>query len=79
MLTLVDRAFRHLGGSLLMKLRAASAGYILRKESVDCSPDHSLRGHEFRLWLEDPLALYGVKNAVLAPGYRTPDQSKGEP
>ena len=61
-----------------MKLRAATAGYILRKWSVDCSPDHSLRGHEFRLWLKDPLALYGVKNALLAPGYRSPDQNKGE-
>ncbi|MCK9504764.1 MAG: WYL domain-containing protein [Porticoccaceae bacterium] len=57
------------GGVLRMKLRAATAGYILRKWSVDCSPDHSLRGHEYRLWLKDHLALYGVKNAVLAPGY----------
>ena len=65
-------------GVLRMKLRAATAGYILRKWSVDCSPDHSLRGHEFRLWLKDHLALYGVKNAVLAPGYRSPDQNKGE-
>ena len=65
-------------GMLRMKLRAATAGYILRKWSVDCSPDHSLRGYEFRLWLRDHLALYGVKNAVLAPGYRSPDQSKGE-
>jgi hypothetical protein len=66
-------------GALSMKLRAATAGYILRKWSVDCSPDHSLRGHEFRLWLKDPLALYGVKNALLAPGYRSPDKNKGEP
>ncbi|MEE9929640.1 helix-turn-helix transcriptional regulator [Microvirgula aerodenitrificans] len=65
-------------GVLRMKLRAATAGYILRKWSVDCSPDHSLRGYEFRLWLRDHLALYGVKNAVLAPGYRSPDQNKGE-
>jgi predicted DNA-binding transcriptional regulator YafY len=61
-------------GVLRMKLRAATAGYILRKWSVDCSPDHSLRGHEYRLWLKDHFALYGVKNAVLAPGYRSPDQ-----
>jgi hypothetical protein len=59
-------------GVLRMKLRAATAGYILRKWSVDCSPDHSLRGYEFRLWLRDHLALYGVKNAVLAPGYAAP-------
>ena len=65
-------------GSLKLKLRAATAGYILRKWSVDCSPDHTLRGHEYRLWLKDPLALYGVKNAVLAPGYRSPDQQRLE-
>lgn len=65
-------------GVLRMKLRAATAGYILRKWSVDCSPDHSLRGHEYRLWLKDYLAIYGVRNAVLAPGYRSPDQNKGE-
>ncbi|MFC3864921.1 helix-turn-helix transcriptional regulator [Alcaligenes aquatilis] len=65
-------------GVLRMKLRAATAGYILRQWSVDCSPNHSLRGYEFRLWLKDHLALYGVKNAVLAPGYRSPDQNMGE-
>jgi hypothetical protein len=59
-------------GSLRMKLRAATAGYILRQWSVDCSPDHSLHGPEYRLWLKDHLALYGVKNALLAPGYQTP-------
>jgi hypothetical protein len=62
------------GGVLRIRLRAATAGYTLRKWSVDCSPDHSLRGHEYRLWLKDHLALYGVKNAVLAPGYATPGQ-----
>ena len=65
-------------GSLRLKLRAATAGYILRQWSVDCSPDHSLRGHEYRLWLKDPLAIYGVKNALLAPGYRPPDQQRLE-
>lgn len=56
-------------GVLRIKLRAAMAGYVLRKWSVDCSPDHSLRGQEYRLWLRDHLAIYGVKNATLAPGY----------
>lgn len=66
------------GGVLWMKLRAATAGYILRQWSVDCTPDHSLRGHEYRLWLKDHLAIYGVRNAVLAPGYRSPDQQRLE-
>lgn len=67
-ITLQDYAMQ--GGVLKMNLRAATAGYVLRKWSVDCSPDHCLRGPEYRLWLKDHLALYGVKNALLAPGYR---------
>lgn len=70
--------YRMVNGSLRLKLRAATVGYILRKWSVDCSPDHSMRGHEYRLWLKDPLAIYGVKNALLAPGYRSPDQLRLE-
>ena len=62
-------------GMLRIKLRAATAGYILRKWSVDCSPDHSLQDDEYRLWLSDPLALYGVESAKLAPGYRAPEKS----
>ena len=56
-------------GVLGMNMRAAVAGYIMRKWSLDRSPDRSLRGQEYRLWLQDPLESYGVKNAVLAPGY----------
>lgn len=63
------------GGVLHLKLRAATAGYILRKWSVDCSPDHRLRGPEYRLWLKDHLAIYGVRNAVLAPGYASPESA----
>lgn len=57
------------GGTLRLRLRAAIAGYVLRKWSVDCSPDHRLQGPEYRLWLKDHLSLYGVETAVLAPGY----------
>ena len=66
------------GGVLRIKLRAATAGYILRQWNVDCTPDHSLCGHEYRLWLKDHLAIYGVRNAMLAPGYRSPDQQRLE-
>lgn len=59
-------------GHLRMRLRAATAGYVLRCWSVDCSPDHSLTSPEYRLWLKDALTLYGVKNAILAPGYAVP-------
>lgn len=65
-------------GSLRMKPRAATAGYILWQWSVDCSPDHSMCDYEFRFWLKDHLALYGAKSAVLSPGYCSPGQNKGE-
>lgn len=59
-------------GVLHVKVRAANAGYMLRRWSVDCSPDHSLQGKEYMLWLRDPLALYGAESALLAPGYTDP-------
>jgi hypothetical protein len=59
-------------GSIRMRVRAAVAGYMLLRWSVDCSPDHRLKEEQFRLWLSDPLALYGVENAKLAPGYQAP-------
>jgi len=64
-------------GHLRVRLRAATAGYVLRCWSVDCSPDHCLNSPEIRLWLKDPLTLYGVKNAVLAPGYTPPNNPAG--
>jgi hypothetical protein len=64
-------------GIMRVRVRAANAGYMLRRWNVDCSPDHSLRGPEYALWLRDPLALYGASNAQLAPGYRDPRAGKG--
>lgn len=63
-------------GSLMVRVRAANAGYMLRRSAIDCSPDHSLRGLEYALWLRDPLALYGANNAQLAPGYRDPKSTR---
>ena len=59
-------------GVLHIKVRAAIAGYVLRQWLVDCSPKHGLKGKEYRLWLKNHLALYGVSNALLAPGYEIP-------
>lgn len=66
------RDFEMRDGVLHLKLRAAMAGYILRQWHVDCSPDHSLSDKAFRLWLSNPLALYGVGSAFFAPGYAHP-------
>ena len=61
------------GGSIRMRVRAAVAGYMLLRWNVDASPDHSLKEEQYRLWLSDSLALYGVENAKLAPGYHAPN------
>ena len=68
------RDFGMTDGRLIEKIPAAIAGYVLQQWSVDCSPDHSLDCRQYRLWLKDPLVLYGVSNAVLAPGYQTPQK-----
>lgn len=61
-------------GVLMVRARAALAGYVMRRWNVDCSPDHRLRGPEHTLWLRDSLALYGVESAAIAPGYVPPDR-----
>ena len=64
-------------GVAQVQIRAALAGYLLRLWNVDVSPDHSLRGYEYHLWLRNTPALYGVQNLVLAPGYVV-DSGKNE-
>jgi len=56
-------------GVLKIKTRAALAGYVLRRWSVDSSPDHRLDHASHHLWLRNPQTLYGVESAALAPGY----------
>jgi predicted DNA-binding transcriptional regulator YafY len=67
---IIARDFGMQDGRLTLNVRAAIAGYVLQQWNVDCSPDHSLDSKRYRLWLKDVLVLYGVENAVLAPGYR---------
>lgn len=67
---IVARDFGMKKGHLVIAVRAAIAGYVLQQWNVDCSPDHSLDPTRYRLWLKDPLILYGVQNAILAPGYQ---------
>ncbi len=42
--------------------------YVLRRWSVDASPDHSLDPASHHLWLRNTPTLYGVESASLAPG-----------
>lgn len=66
---IVEKDFSMSQGVLKLSMRAAVAGYVLRRWSVDCSPTGSLSGPEFSLWLQNPLSLYGVASATLAPGF----------
>ena len=54
---------------LKINVKAAVAGYLLRRWNIDCSEKHSLKGNEYHLWLKNYPALYGVENLVIAPGY----------
>lgn len=54
---------------LRMRVRAANAGYVLRRWNVDCSVGHTLSAHEHLLALRNPISLYGVTSALLAPGF----------
>jgi hypothetical protein len=56
-------------GVMKLHLRAAVAGYFLRRWNVDCSPDHRLEGNEYQLWLKNRETLYGVETLGIAPGY----------
>lgn len=76
----IERDYGMTEGRLQVSVRAAVAGYVLRQWQVDCSPDGSLRGVEFRLRLSDLAQLDGVENAVLAPGYvRVPGRATTSP
>jgi hypothetical protein len=76
---LVIRDFGMEDGVMRLRVRAAMAGYVLQQYHIDCSPDHSIQDLAYRLWLSDPLALYGVESAIFAPGYTKPLNSVPSP
>lgn len=57
-------------GILEVNVRAAMAGYLLRRWNVDCSESGSLSGPEYQLYLQNSQTLYGVENLAIAPGYQ---------
>jgi predicted DNA-binding transcriptional regulator YafY len=56
-------------GVLKVRARAALAGYVLRRWTVDATPDHSMDVASHHLWLRNTPTLYGVESAALAPGH----------
>jgi len=57
-------------GMLELNVRAAMAGYLLRRWNVDCSESASLSGSEYQLYLKNSQTLYGADNLSIAPGYQ---------
>lgn len=57
-------------GMLEVNVRAAMAGYLLRRWNVDCSESASLSGPEYQLYLQNIQTLYGAENLSIAPGYQ---------
>jgi hypothetical protein len=63
-------------GVLRLRARAALAGYVLRRWSVDATADHSLDVSSHHLWLRNTQTLYGVESAALAPGHAKANQEE---
>lgn len=57
------------GQSIRVSVRAAMAGYLLRRWGVDCSPQAELSPNEYQLALRDPEELAAVANLSIAPGF----------
>ena len=56
-------------GLLTVDVRAAMAGYLLRRWNVDCTEDAALKGPEYQLWLRNRTSLMNTSNLAIAPGY----------
>lgn len=56
-------------GMCTINVRAAMAGYLLRRWNVDCTADAELVGAEYQLWLRNRQTLFGAENLAIAPGY----------
>jgi hypothetical protein len=73
----IEHEYGMVNGTLTIQVRAAVAGYVLRRWNVDCSENHALTGAEYHLWLQNRDALNGVENFILTPGYSS--EAKGNP
>ncbi|QCG65906.1 transcriptional regulator [Pseudomonas veronii] len=52
-----------------LPVRAAMAGYLLRRWGVDCSPEATLNPEEYQLALRDPKRVASQVRLFIAPGF----------
>ena len=64
----VEMDYGVVDGSMKITLRKAVVGYVLRHWNVDSTPDHSLDGKHFQLWLKNRNSIDGIEEIILAPG-----------
>lgn len=57
-------------GMLVLEVRSALAGYLLRQWNVDCSTNGELEGSEYQLRLKNANILQGCSSASVAPGFK---------
>ena len=63
-----EAAYGMRSGALLVKCRAAVAGYALCRWGADCSQKYCLSETEFQLALANQHVLTSLDSSVLAPG-----------
>jgi hypothetical protein len=68
--TAIEMDYAMSDGVLNLNVRAALAGYLLRRWNVDCTQSASLKGGEYQLWLRNQQSIYGADNLAIAPGYQ---------
>ena len=56
-------------GVLKLEVRAAMAGYLLRRWNIDCTENASLSGPEYQLYLQNNRTLSGAGYLAIAPGF----------
>ncbi|WP_210559483.1 WYL domain-containing protein [Psychrosphaera aestuarii] len=67
--TAIEMDYGMTDGRLNLKVRAAMAGYLLRRWNVDCTNNASLSSPEYQLHLHNRSSLNGVAQLAIAPGY----------
>ena len=67
--TAIEMDYGMQNSQLLIGVRAAMAGYLLRRWNVDCTERGVLEGAEYQLWLQNRFTLNKVDNLAIAPGY----------
>ena len=74
--TAIELDYGMVNGVLEINIRAAMAGYLLRRWNVDCTVKGTLVGGEYHLWLRNYQTLYGADNLAIAPGYKSESEAE---